>query len=121
MVTPLNPNSASISVNRSNYPTTASPSALAPAVAKETSLSIITPPPVTAKILEEAKSAGIRAVWLQPGSFDNAVLDQAKRLFPGNAVGGTEDGGGDLNGGEGWCVLVHGDEAIRAAGQKGRL
>jgi len=59
-------------------------------------------------VLEEAKSVGIPAVWLQPGSFDQEGLDYAKNNFRA-AVGG--DGG---MGGEGWCVLVDGESALKA-------
>ncbi|PNS16314.1 hypothetical protein CAC42_6421 [Sphaceloma murrayae] len=112
---PLNPTTASIKVRNANFDTKPSPSALSDA--KDTSLSIITPPAVTSKLLKEAKEAGIRAVWLQPGSFDADVLALAKAEFPGATVGG--DGGG---GSEGWCVLVDGEWAMQEAGRKeGRL
>ena len=64
---------------------------------------------MTRKLLSEAKEAGVRAVWLQPGSYDGQVLEEAKRLFPGAAVGGG-----------GACVLVHGDDGLRAAGRDGQ-
>jgi hypothetical protein len=66
------------------------------------------------KVLEEAKSLGICSIWLQPGTFDDAILKAAKKDFK-NAVGGTEDG---TVGGEGWCVLVDGERAASAAGVK---
>lgn len=116
-VTPLNPNSSSVSVGSSSYETARSPSSLPDA--KDTGLSIITPPQVTRKLLQEAKDAGVRAVFLQPGSFDDEGLEVAKQLFPGAAVGGFEGG---TRGGEGWCVLVDGEASMRAAGRKeGRL
>lgn len=43
------------------------------------------------------------------GSFDNEGLEYAKKEFKA-AVGGN-----DGRGGEGWCVLVDGDEAIHGA------
>jgi hypothetical protein len=61
------------------------------------------------KVLQEAKGLGVPAVWLQPGSFDSEGLEFALREFKDAAVGG--DGGG---GGEGWCVLVDGERALRA-------
>ena len=81
-------------------------------------MSVITPPPVTIKLLKEAKDVGIKAVWLQPGTFDSEVMSFAKEAFPGAVVGG--DGGG---GGEGWCVLVDGEWAMKEAGKStsGRL
>ncbi len=56
--------------------------------------------------------AGVRAVWLQPGSFDDEGLEFARREFEAG-IGG--DGG---RGGEGWCVLVDGDSGLRAAGRE---
>ncbi|KAH7314306.1 CoA binding domain-containing protein [Rhexocercosporidium sp. MPI-PUGE-AT-0058] len=81
----------------------------------ETSVSIITPPKVTMKVLEEAKKLGVQGVWLQPGSFDDDVLGFAMREFKA-AVGG--DGG---RGSEGWCVLVDGERAAKAAGKSFKL
>jgi hypothetical protein len=78
----------------------------------ETSISIITPPAATLKVLQEAKEAGVRAVWLQPGSFDDAGLEYARREF--NAGIGGEGG----RGGEGWCVLVDGEAAMKVAGRE---
>jgi predicted CoA-binding protein len=81
----------------------------------ETSVSIITPPKVTIKVLEEAKKLGIEGVWLQPGTFDDKVLEYAKREFKA-AVGG-EGGAGS----EGWCVLVDGERVAKAAGKDLKL
>jgi predicted CoA-binding protein len=105
-VTPINPASPEIKLPSQAYKTVASPSALeAP---KQTALSVITPPAVTRKILEDAKNIGIQAVWLQPGSFDEEGLEYAQKNFEA-AVGGN---GGC--GGEGWCVLVDGEAALEA-------
>ena len=38
---------------------------------------VVTPPQVTRRILKEAAAAGIELVWLQDGSFDDAVLAEA--------------------------------------------
>jgi predicted CoA-binding protein len=38
---------------------------------------VVTPPDVTLTILRDAEAAGIGLVWLQPGSFDTAVLAAA--------------------------------------------
>lgn len=67
---------------------------------------------MTKQLLREAKEAGIPAVWLQPGTFDDEVMEYARREFKA-AIGG--DGG---NGGEGWCVLVDGEEGLNAAGRE---
>jgi len=66
-------------------------------------------------VLEEAKGLGIKAVWLQPGTFDDKVWKYATENFE-SVVGG--DGG---RGGEGWCVLVDGDRAAKAAGRDVKL
>ncbi|KAL9619706.1 MAG: hypothetical protein Q9160_005726 [Pyrenula sp. 1 TL-2023] len=96
-----------ISLPSQSYATVSSPSALPSP--QQTALSVITPPPVTIKLLQEAKEAGIPAVWLQPGTFDEEVMEYAKANFQA-AVGG--EGG---NGGEGWCVLVDGEDALEGA------
>jgi hypothetical protein len=80
----------------------------------ETSLSIITQPSITLQVLREAKEAGIPAVWLQPGSFDNEGLAYATKEFKAG-VGGS---GG--MGGEGWCVLVDGDKARSMAHEENK-
>lgn len=92
------------------HATVASPGALPDPA--NTSLSIITPPAATREILRQAKEAGVPAVWLQPGSFDAEGLEYARREFKA-AIGG--DGG---RGGEGWCVLVDGEEGLRVAGRE---
>lgn len=69
---------------------------------------------MTRRILEEAKGAGVRAVWLQPGSYEEQDARYARENFE-SAVYGFEDG---TVGGEGWCVLVDGEGALRAAGRQ---
>lgn len=113
-VTPINPSRPEITVGRTKYSTVASPSKLPHPT--ETGLSIITQPSVTKEVLKEAKDAGIKAVWLQPGSFDREGLEYAVKEFE-SGVGG--DGGA---GSEGWCVLVDGEEMLtKAQAEKGRL
>ena len=107
---PLNPSCSSVTVGRKQYDTVPAPSKLPDP--KHTSLSVITPPPITAKVLEDAKKAGVRAVWLQPGSFTDEEMDYALKEFPGAAVGGFSPG---TVGGEGWCVLVDGEAAMKTA------
>jgi predicted CoA-binding protein len=114
-VVPINPRSPSISVRSKTYNTLSSPSQLPSP--KETSLSIITPPKATLQVLKEAREAGVPAVWLQPGTYDKAVLDFAKTWEGegGVVIGGMEGGtGGD----EGWCVLVDGEVGLGEAGRK---
>ena len=111
-VTPINPRTPAIKVGSTACSTVASPSALPSP--SDFSLSIVTPPSVTLTLLREAKKAGVPAVWLQPGTYDKQCLDYAKEAFEA-AVGG-EDGG---KGGEGWCVLMDGEDGLKAVGRKG--
>ncbi|KAK3324035.1 CoA binding domain-containing protein [Cercophora scortea] len=106
---PINPVASAIKVDDKDYPTVPSISALENP--KETSISFITAPPITRKSLEEAKGLGVPAVWLQPGTFDDEVLQYARDNF--KAVVAGEGGWG----GEGWCVLVDGDRGLKAAGK----
>lgn len=67
---------------------------------------------MTKQLLKEAKEAGVPAVWLQPGSFDDEILEYANKSFKAAIAG---DGGG---GGEGWCVLVDGEGGLKEAGRE---
>ncbi|PYI13364.1 hypothetical protein BO99DRAFT_347574 [Aspergillus violaceofuscus CBS 115571] len=93
-VTPLNPRAASIQLHSTSLPTVASVRDL-PAPT-ETSLSVVTPPAVTLALLREAYAVGIPAVFLQPGTYDQAVLDYLEGHFAAAVVGA----GG--RGSEGW-------------------
>ncbi|KAE8441562.1 hypothetical protein EG329_004681 [Mollisiaceae sp. DMI_Dod_QoI] len=116
-VTPINPFAPSIET-RSPYPArkvqsyATVPSLSALPHPTETSVSFVTAPKVTMEVLQEAKKLGIQGVWLQPGSFDDEALKFALKEFKAG-VGGTDSGEA---GGEGWCVLVDGEEAARTAG-----
>ncbi|PHH55229.1 hypothetical protein CFIMG_000036RA [Ceratocystis fimbriata CBS 114723] len=77
-VTPLNPHSSSITVSGKSFATVSSVSALLDPT--HTGVSIITPPSATLKVLRDAHEAGVRAVWLQPGTWDEAVVEY---LAPG--------------------------------------
>ncbi|KAL2121203.1 hypothetical protein VTJ04DRAFT_5230 [Mycothermus thermophilus] len=107
--TPINPNATPIPVDGREYPAVSSLSALEDP--SSTSVSIITPPHVTRKTLEEAKGLGIKAVFLQPGTFDAEVLEYARANFETVVAG---DGG---HGSQGWCVLVDGERGLREAGK----
>ncbi|KAI0398541.1 CoA binding domain-containing protein [Xylariaceae sp. FL0594] len=111
-VTPINPVSATISTSYGELPAVKSVTDLPEP--KETSLSVITAPPVTLEVLKEAKRVGIPAVWLQPGTFDDAVLSFTKDAdgYTGEVIAG--DGGA---GGGGWCVLVDGEKGMKSAGK----
>lgn len=43
-------------------------------------ISIITPPPVTERIVEEAAAAGIKHLWMQPGAESRAAIERAQEL-----------------------------------------
>jgi len=111
-VTPINPRASEVSVGSKTYPTVSSPKSLPSP--SETALSIITPPAVTLKVLQEAKEAGISAVWLQPGTFNDEVMAYAKKEFKA-AIGGFEGDSLHTNGDEGWCVLVDGEDGLQLA------
>lgn len=83
-VTPINPGSATVTVGEEEYATVTSPSKLSDP--ESTSMSVVTPPAVTAKLLKEAKECGVRAVWLQPGTYDDETKEWALQEFPGAAV-----------------------------------
>jgi len=110
-VTPINPGSKTITVGGEEHPTLPSLSELPSP--KETAVSIITPPAVTLEVLQNAKKLGIPAVWLQPGTFDSEVIKFAREEGAFEAVVAGEGG----RGGEGWCVLVDGERALKAAGK----
>ena len=40
-------------------------------------VNVVTPPAVTRRVLEEAATLGLPAVWLQDGSYDDAALEAA--------------------------------------------
>ncbi len=85
-VYPVNPRAQAIEGLKS-YPDLAS---LPPGVR---GLSIVTPPAITERLVEEAAAAGIRRVWMQPGAESVAAVRRAEEL--GLAV---------ISGGP--CVLV---------------
>jgi len=43
-------------------------------------LSIITPAPVTERLVEEAHAAGIARIWMQPGAESRKAIDRAEEL-----------------------------------------
>ncbi|UKZ80962.1 hypothetical protein TrVFT333_008727 [Trichoderma virens FT-333] len=110
-VTPINPASKTVTVNDEDYPTVPDVKSLPKPT--ETSVSIITHPGITLNVLKEAKSVGIPAIWLQPGTFDKEVLDFALADGTFEAVVYGEGGRGS----EGWCVLVDGGKALKDAGK----
>ena len=51
-------------------------------------VSVITPPPVTEKVVEEAGRLGIRHLWMQPGAESDAAVKRAKELGMNVVAGG---------------------------------
>jgi len=43
-------------------------------------VSIITPPPVTERIVEDAAAAGIRRLWMQPGAESPRAIERCREL-----------------------------------------
>ena len=71
-------------------------------------------------MLEEAKGVGVKAIWLQPGTFDKEILEWARKEWPNAAIAGLDvDGPKGHPGHEGWCVLVDGEYGMDLAGKKG--
>ena len=56
---------------------------------KVESISVITPPAVTEKVMDDAIAAGVKNVWMQPGAESKAAVDKARKaglnVIPGNA------------------------------------
>ena len=46
---------------------------------KVEAISIITPPPVTEKVIDEAIAAGIKSIWMQPGAESQAAVEKAEK------------------------------------------
>ncbi|KAI5889076.1 NAD(P)-binding protein [Schizophyllum commune H4-8] len=65
----------------------------------QTSVSVITPAPITLKLLQQAKELNVPALWLQPGTFDNDVTSfiETSGLKDRVIYGGHQ------------CILVEGD------------
>lgn len=110
-VTPINPGSQTINALNKDHATVPNVTALPNPT--ETSLSVITPPAATLQVLQEAKEKGIPSIWLQPGSFDDAVLKFANSPGTFEAVIAGDGGRGH----EGWCILVDGERGMKAAGK----
>jgi predicted CoA-binding protein len=51
-------------------------------------LSIVTPPPVTEALVEEAAAAGVKHVWMQPGAESAKALERAEALGLSVIAGG---------------------------------
>ena len=61
--------------------------------AEVTSISVITPPPITEKVVEQAVARGIRNIWMQPGAESATAVARCRE----NGINVIADGS---------CVLV---------------
>jgi predicted CoA-binding protein len=52
-------------------------------------VSIITPPRITERVVEEAAAAGVESLWMQPGAESAAAIARAEALGMGVIAGGT--------------------------------
>ncbi|KAJ3295117.1 hypothetical protein HDU79_009827 [Rhizoclosmatium sp. JEL0117] len=68
------------------------------------SLSLIVPPAVTLEIIKQAKSIGIKNLWLQPGCENAEVYELLKRFDQENAGLNVILGGP--------CILVEGEYSL---------
>lgn len=109
--TPINPTAPAITVDGTAHSTLTNISALPNP--RETALSVITPPAVTLKVLQDAQKLGIDSVWLQPGTWDDDVVKYATEKGNFQDVVAGEGGRGH----DGWCVLVDGERALKANGK----
>jgi len=82
----VNPNEKSVE----GAPTVAAVTDLPPQVE---AISIITPPPVTEKVVEAAIKKGIRHVWMQPGAESDTAIEACEKAGV-NVIG------------DGSCLLV---------------
>lgn len=72
-VTPVHPKETSVEGMQAYPSLSAIPSA-------PQAVSVITPPPVTEKVVEECGRLGIRHVWMQPGAESDAAVARARAL-----------------------------------------
>ncbi|TPX64523.1 hypothetical protein SpCBS45565_g05807 [Spizellomyces sp. 'palustris'] len=95
-VVPINPKSPTIESHQTHASLSALPSP------SEYAVSILTPPKVTSSVIAEAASLGIKNVWMQPGSDSPEVVALARQNGMNVIAGGP-------------CILVSGEEAMKAA------
>lgn len=93
-VTPVNPKGGSI---EGLDAATCLSDLVTPATSPVCAVSIITPPEVTTRLMQEAHAAGMSRVWLQPGS------ESAEALKFGEEH--------DMIVVHNYCILVSGDDA----------
>ena len=69
---PINPKAKTILGNPA-YPS------IAALPEKVDALSVITPPAVTEKVVDEAIAAGVKTIWMQPGAESAAAVSKARK------------------------------------------
>lgn len=69
------------------------------------SVSVITPPAVSAELVKEAAglNGNVKALWFQPGSYNAEIVKSARELGIETVIADEE------------CILVSGDHLIREA------
>jgi predicted CoA-binding protein len=55
---------------------------------KVASVSVITPPAVTEKVMDEAIAAGVKNIWLQPGAESFAAVERGRKAGLNVIAGG---------------------------------
>ncbi len=83
-VHPINPNAGEVE----GLPAYADIATLVKVVPDIHGVSIITPPEVTEKLVEEIAVAGIRHIWMQPGAESERAVARAKELGLNVITGG---------------------------------
>lgn len=78
-------------------------------------LVIVTRPSITMELLASAEEFGCRNFWLQPGTYDDAVLERLSELKEKGYCTSAVFGPGSDSGGD-WCVLIDGEDALKAGG-----
>lgn len=79
---PINPRAKTV-LGKPAYPSiTALPE-------KVESLSVITPPAVTEKVVDEAIAAGVRNIWMQPGAESDVAIQKAEQAGLSVIAGGA--------------------------------
>jgi predicted CoA-binding protein len=78
---PVNPRSKEIN-GKAVFPT------LADLPEKCEAISVITPPPVTEKVVDDAIAAGVKHIWMQPGAESMSAVEKAEKAGVNVIYGG---------------------------------
>ncbi len=80
-VFPINPKAEAVAGNRA-YPN------LSSLPQRVESISIVTPPTVTERIVQEAITCGVKNIWMQPGAESQVAIDLARKAGLNVIAGG---------------------------------